>query len=217
MNFSVFWTLFYPIFLTSIAVGPVFITTANISITYGLKNGLFAVIGVAFGNILYMLIGALTAQSLIVAIPDKVMLFVSFLATLFLIYIAIGFWRKTITNIEKTKAVKPNLKTIIKMFTITLSSPVVIAGYSITFLTFAGAVRKSFLSAILGGIIAAIIAYSLIAIVFGLLGKKIKKLPKEKYLKLLVILNKTASVLLLGFASITLFNFFRTIFLIFVK
>ena len=51
-----------------------------------------------------MFIGALTAQSLIVAIPDKVMLFVSFLATLFLIYIAIGFWRKTITNIEKTKA-----------------------------------------------------------------------------------------------------------------
>ena len=40
---------------------------------------------------------------------------------------------------------------------------------------------------------------------------------KEKYLKLLVILNKTASVLLLGFASITLFNFFRTIFLMFFK
>ena len=217
MNFLVFWTLFYPIFLTSIAVGPVFITTANISITYGMKNGLFAVIGVAFGNILYMFIGALTAQSLIVAIPDNVMIFVSFLATLFLIYIAIGFWRKNISNVEKTKAFKPNFKTIVKMFTITLSSPVVIAGYSITFLTFASFVRKSFFSAISGGVIAAIIAYSLIAIVFGLLGKKIRKLQKEKYLKLLVILNKTASVLLLGFASITLFNFFRTIFLMFVK
>ena len=217
MNFSVFLTLFYPIFLTSIAVGPVFITTANISITYGLKNGLFSVVGVAFGNILYMFIGALTAQSLIVAIPDKVMLFVSFLATLFLIYIAIGFWRKTITNIEKTKAFKQNFKTILKMFTITLSSPIVIAGYSITFLTFASAVRKSFFSAIFGGITSAIIAYSLIAVVFGLLGKKIKKLQKEKYLKLLVIFNKTASVLLLGFASITLFNFFRTIFLMFIK
>ena len=34
---AVFLALFYPIFLTSIAVGPVFITISSIGLTYGLK------------------------------------------------------------------------------------------------------------------------------------------------------------------------------------
>ena len=217
MNFNVFLTLFYPIFLTSIAVGPVFITLANISISYGIKASLFAVIGVSIGNIIYMIIGILTAQSLIVSIPSQVMLVVSFLATCLLIKIAIGFWKKDISNITTQQDFAPSVKTIIKMCIITLSSPVVIAGYSITFLTFASSVKQSLFSSLLGGVCAAILAYTLIAVVFGAIGNNIKKLGDKTYFKLLKILNKTAGMLLCGFASLTIKNFVKEILNIFVN
>ena len=86
--FSVFLALFYPIFLTSIAVGPVFITISSIGLTYGLKYSLFAVIGVVFGNCLYLILGALTANGIIQTIPPVVMSIVSFGATILLAKIA---------------------------------------------------------------------------------------------------------------------------------
>ena len=211
MIFSAFITIFYAIFLTSIAVGPVFITIANISITYGIKNGMFSVIGVAFGNILYMIIGALTAQQLISAIPNSVMMVISFIATIFLISMSVNFWKKDVSKIDTLQVFNPSIKNIIKMFIITLSSPVVITGYSITFLTFSNVVKQSFISSIIGGISASIIAYSLVAIVSGILGSRIKKLSREKYVKFLIVLNKIVAVLLFIFALIALFNFVKTV------
>ena len=215
MNVYVFLALFYPIFLTSIAVGPVFITLANLSITYGLRHGLFAVIGVVFGNILYMIIGALTAREIINEVPKTLMLFISFMATIFLVYVAYGFWKKDISKIEVNKIEKRDIGTIIKMFCITLSSPVVIAGYSITFLTFAEKVRLSFISAFLGGVCGATIAYSLIALCFGFLGKKILSLGQNKYNYILSFLNKTAAVLLLCFALAVIVKFVKEIQILF--
>lgn len=211
MNLQIFLTLFYPIFITSIAVGPVFITLANLSITYGLRHGLFAVIGVIFGNILYMILGALTARQIINEVPKTVMLFISFFATLFLIYVAYGFWKKDVSKMSTKEIQKQNFGTIIKMFCITLSSPVVIAGYSITFLTFADKVRVSFVSALLGGVCGATIAYTMIAVFFGLLGKKILALGPKKYKVILSTLNKIAAVLLFAFASVIVVNFVREI------
>ena len=215
MNISVFLTLFYPVFLTSIAVGPVFITIANIGMSYGIKHALFSVLGVALGNILYMIIGVLTAHSVIMVIPPRIMMVISFVATCILIKIAISFWQKDISKVKTSHDFSPSIKTALKMFVITLSSPVVIAGYSITFLTFASSVRKSLLSALCGGFCAAIIAYVLIAIVFGLIGSNIRKLEIQKYFKILKILNKIACVLLCSFASITIFNFFKELYAMF--
>ena len=211
MNLQIFLTLFYPIFLTSIAVGPVFITLANLSMTYGLRHGLFAVIGVIFGNILYMVLGALTAREIINEVPETVMLFVSFFATMFLIYVAYGFWKKDVSKMSTKEIQKQNFGTIIKMFCITLSSPVVIAGYSITFLTFADKVSVSFVSALLGGIFGATIAYTIIAVSFGLLGKKILALGPKKCKIILSTLNKIAAVLLFTFASLIVVNFVREV------
>ena len=176
----------------------------------GLKSGLFSVIGVIIGNITYMTIGVLTAQQIISAIPDTIMLFVSFFATLFLIYIAISFWRRDLSKIENDKSFKPSAKLIVKMFAITLSSPIAITGYVITFLTFASVVKQSLLFSWLGGVCAAVIAYTIVALFFGFLGGKFKKMKKEKYVKYLTILNRSSSILLIGFASITLFKFAKT-------
>ena len=213
---SVFLTIFYPIFLTSIAVGPVFITIANISIISGVKNGLFSVIGVIIGNITYTTIGVLTAQQVISAIPDKVMLFVSFFATLFLIYIAVGFWRRDLSNIDDDKLFKPSLQLVLKMFTVTLSSPLAIAGYVTTFLTFANVVKQSLLFSWLGAVSATLVVYPAIALFFGFLGGKFKKMKKEASIRYFTILNRSSSVLLAGFASITLFKFVKTIIIMFV-
>ena len=110
MNISVFLTLFYPVFLTSIAVGPVFITIANIGMSYGIKHALFSVLGVAFGNILYMIIGVLTAHSVIMVIPPRIMMVISFVATCILIKIAISFWQKDISNVRTWEDLPENAK-----------------------------------------------------------------------------------------------------------
>jgi len=207
MNLHAFLTLFYPIFLTSIAVGPVFITISNIAINYGIKNGLFAVIGVIFGNILYMFIGALTARQIINSLPQNIIQIVSLLASLFLLYIAINFFRKDVRKMKDNNIFDFNIKTIFKMFFITLSSPVVIAGYSITFLSVVNVVEKYFWSSIFGGVCAATIAYSLVAIAFGFIGLKINNFSEDKKYKILNILNKIAGTLLSGFATLLIFNF----------
>ena len=209
MNLHAFLTLFYPIFLTSVAVGPVFITISNIAINYGIKNGLFAVIGVVFGNILYMFIGALTARQIINSLPQNLIQIVSLLASLFLLYIAINFFRKDVRKMKDNNVFDFNIKTIFKMFFITLSSPVVIAGYSITFLSVVGVVEKYFWSSIFGGVFAAIIAYSLVAIVFGFISIKIHNFNENTKYKILSILNKIAVTLLSGFALLLIFNFIK--------
>lgn len=211
MVFSTFFALFYAIFLTSIAVGPVFITISSIGLTYGLKNSLFSVIGVIIGNCLYLSLGALMAKQIIGAIPSPAMLIVSFCASLFLLYVAYGFLKKDVSKMQTQNFFQPSVKTIFKMFAITLSSPVVISGYVITFLTFANELKKSFFSGFIGGLLGAIIAYSIIAIISGLIGNKIKHIDNKTYFTTLNTLNRIAGILLGSFAVVLVFNFIKTI------
>ena len=204
---TAFFALFYAIFLTSIAVGPVFITISSIGLSYGLRNSLFAVIGVIFGNCVYLAVGALTAQQVIGVISPKIMMIVSFFASLFLARVAYGFWKKDIENLQTNNYFSKNYKTIFKMLLITLSSPVVISGYIITFLTFADKIKTSFLSALLGGLLGCTIAYSLVALVSGIVGDNVKKIDEKKYKLFLKFLNRTAGILLGGFACILIANF----------
>ena len=204
---AAFFALFYAIFLTSIAVGPVFITISNIGLTYGLSNSLFAVIGVIFGNCLYLTVGALTAQQVIETISPNIMMVVSFFASLFLARVAYGFWNKDVKTWRTNNYFAKNYKTIFKMLLITLSSPVVISGYIITFLTFADKIRTSFFSALLGGLLGCTIAYLLVAIISGIVGDNMKKIDEKKYKVFLNFLNRTAGILLGGFACILIANF----------
>ena len=203
---AVFLALFYPIFLTSIAVGPVFITISSIGLTYGLKYSLFAVIGVIFGNCLYLIIGALTANGIIQAIPPVVMSVVSFGATILLAKIAYGFFKKDVKKMKNNNMFDIGIKTIVKMFFITLSSPVVISGYVITFLTFANVLQKSFISGLFGGLCGAVLAYTLVALVSGIAGNKVKNLDEDKYFYVLSVLNKIAGTLLGGCAILLIVN-----------
>ena len=208
---STFLSLFYAIFLTSIAVGPVFITISSIGLTYGLKNSLFSVIGVIIGNCIYLSIGALISKQIITTIPEQAMLVISFFASLFLLYVAYSFFKKDVSKMQTQNFFKPSVKTIFKMFAITLSSPVVISGYVITFLTFANELKKSFFTGFIGGLLGAVIAYGLIAIVSGLIGNKIKHIDNTKYFTILNVLNKIAGILLGSFAIVLAINFIKTI------
>ena len=102
------------------------------------------------------------------------------------------------------------------MLLITLSSPVVISGYIVTFLTFAGKLKNSFSSGLIGGLLGSVIAYSLIAIVSGFVGEKIKKLDEKKYYLFLKLLNTIAGILLGGFAVVLIANFAINAFKIFL-
>ena len=155
---------------------------------------------------LYLILGALTANGIIQAIPPVVMSIVSFGATILLAKIAYGFFKKDVKKMKNNNMFDIGIKTIVKMFFITLSSPVVISGYVITFLTFANVLQKSFISGLLGGLCGAVLAYTLIAIVSGAVGNKVKNLDEDKYFYVLSVLNKIAGTLLGGCAILLIVN-----------
>ena len=217
MDLSAFFTIFVAIFLSSIAVGPIFITISSIGLTYGLKNSAFSVIGVILGVAFYLVLGALITKQIVSMIPDNILLVISFFASIFIAYIAYGFWTKDINKMQTQNFFKPGIKTIFKMLVISLSSPVALSGYIITFLTFGEKFKYHFVSSFVGGLFGSIVAYMSVAIVSGMIGNCIKKIDEKKYLKVLKILNKVAGFLLGFFASVLIINFFKTIIFMFIK
>ena len=203
MNFSVFFQTFYLCFLVLISVGPVFITTANLSMTRGYKVGFFCILGCVLADFIFITAGALCAKAVIALIPQSVIMFLSLFAGCFLLHIAYGFWKTDISKIKTQKINKTNFALSLKMFCLTLSSPLSIIGYGAIFSSVVD-VSKSMLSAILGGCCAACFTHTLIVVCFGTLGKKINT-------KILSILNKISAILISCFASLLVFNFVKTL------
>ena len=202
MSCSVFFQTFYLCFLVLITVGPVFITTANLSMTRGYKIGLFCIAGCILGDSIFITIGAIAAKAVVNAIPNVVLNILKIVAVCFLLHIAYGFWR---TDISKIKTInvdtKKNIFITIKMLLLTLSSPLSIIGYSLIFSQIIDSSTTSLtISAILGGICASIVAHNIIVGSFAFVGKKIN-------IKLMSILNRISAILISCFAVMILVNF----------
>ena len=204
MNFSVFFQTFYLCFLVLISVGPVFITTANLSMTRGYKTGFFCILGCVLADFIFIIAGALCAKAVIALIPNSVIMVLSLLAGGFLLHIAYGFWKTDISKIKTEKINKKSFALSLKMFCLTLSSPLSIIGYGAIFSSVVD-VNTAMMSAILGGCCAACFTHTLIVLFFGTLGKKIN-------VKILSILNRVSAILISCFAMLLVFNFVKTLF-----
>jgi len=204
MNLSVFFQTFYLCFLVLISVGPVFITTANLSMTKGYKAGLFCIAGCILGDSIFITLGALCANAVVSAIPQFVLNILSLVAASFLLYIAYGFWKTDISKVRNIKInSKSNISLSIKMLFLTLSSPLSIIGYSLIFSQVIDS-SNSTASAICGGICAAFCTHNLIVIAFSTLGKKINN-------KIMSILNRISAILISFFACALMFNLIKTL------
>ncbi|MBQ7552314.1 MAG: LysE family transporter [Rickettsiales bacterium] len=199
MNIHVFFQSFYLCFFVLISVGPVFLTTANISMTRGCKNGFFAALGCCLADVIFISLGAISAKAIVSAIPQSVLMFLTLFAGCFLLKIAYSFWQTDVNKLKAQKIKQKNFAISIKMFLLTFSSPLSIIGYGAIFSQIINT-NTSSLSAIFGGIFASLSAHSLIVLTFGGIGKKINN-------KLLSILNKISALWIAGFACLLIVKF----------
>ena len=193
MDIAVFIQIFIPVVLLMLSVGPVFITIANISMLHGYRQGFFVAIATFLGNVVYITIGALAANEFISMIPKPIMMFLPIIGACFLLNLAHSFWKKDISKIKDINVNKFDMAILVKMFCLTLSSPVAIIGYGVIFTSIATNIHSSLLSALLGGYCGAIAGKILIITFFGTLGKKISK-------QILNIINKVSACLLCCYA-----------------
>ena len=209
MSIDIFLKSFYLCFLVLISVGPVFLTTANISMTRGCKEGFFAALGCISADILFIVAGAVSARAIVAMIPDIIMILLKLFAGSFLLYIAINFWRTDVKGIKARTIHRKNFALIFKMFCLTISSPISIIGYGAIFSQVIDS-NTSLLSAIFGGIMASILTHSLIVCSFSTLGKKIND-------NILSFLNKFSALWIGGFAILLIVNFFKQVIVFIAK
>ena len=203
MNLYVFIQSFYLCFLVLISVGPVFLTTANISMVRGYKNGFFAILGCIIADAIFITSGAIAAKAIVSSIPNVLLMFLSLCAGSYLLKIAYGFWKTDVSAVKTQEVNKTNFALSLKMFLLTFSSPLSIIGYGTIFSQIINS-ESSIFSAIFGGISAACFTHCLIVITFATIGKKIN-------IKILSILNKMSAILISCFALLLLFNFCKNL------
>ena len=100
MDFGIFCKTFYLVFLVLIAVGPGFLTIANIAMTRGLKTSAVAVCGCFLGDCIYMVLGALCAKEIVAAIPQSLSMALSIVAICLLLYLAYSFYKVDIKTLK---------------------------------------------------------------------------------------------------------------------
>ena len=204
MDFVVFSELFVPVLVLMLSVGPVFITVANISMTYGYKKGFFVATATLLGNLIYITIGAFAAKGFVAMIPKTVMIILPLIGAGFLFNLAYGFWKKDVSKLKEIKIKKFDFALLVKMFCLILSSPVAIVGYGVIFTSIATGVESSLLSALLGGYCGAITGKVIVVTFFAALGKKCSN-------KILTIINKTSACLLSFYASLLVYKVIKEV------
>lgn len=195
MDFGIFCKTFYLVFLVLIAVGPGFLTIANIAMTRGLKTSAVAVCGCFLGDCIYMVLGALCAKEIVAAIPQSLSLVLSIVAICLLLYLAYSFYKVDIKTLKAREfSKKSGLSLAVSLFCLKMTSPICMVGYSIIFTqVIATNTTSNVLSAILGGCTASFVENIFMITTFSTVGKKMKT-------GILSMINKFSAVFIACFA-----------------
>ena len=205
MNFDCFIHVFCYVFLILIAVGPGFLTIANIAMTKGYKTGFCSVCGCFFGDCIYITLGALCANKIVSLIPDRMLFALNILAIVILLFLAHKFISLDVKSLKSKKFEKKNgVSLALTLFTLKITSPISIAGYGIVFTQLISTSDVlGVLSAICGGIFASFIVNILMVLVFGTLGKKIN-------IKILFYINKICAIFIFFIAIKLIFDLIKS-------
>lgn len=195
MNLVIFCKTFYLVFLVLIAVGPGFLTIANIAMTRGAKTSSVAVCGCFLGDCIYMVLGGFCAKEIINKIPQSLSVALSITAICLLLYLAYSFYKVDIKTLKAREfSKKSGLSLAISLFCLKMTSPICIVGYSIIFTqVIKTSTTGNVLSAILGGCTASFVENIFMITTFSTVGKKIKT-------GILSMINKFSAVFIACFA-----------------
>lgn len=206
MDVNIFFQAFNFVFLILIAVGPGFLTIANIAITRGYKTSAMAVCGCFLGDCILITLGVFFAQKAITSIPKEILTGLAFVAVFFLYYLFFKFIKTDVSKLKKKILDKKNgFSLAVSLFCLKMSSPICIIGYSIVF-TQMIKTSNACLSACFGGYTASIVVNIIMVSVFGTIGKKIN-------IKILSITNKISAIFIGCFATFVFFQALKELFL----
>ena len=208
MQIQAFFQTFYLVFLILIAVGPGFLTIANIAMMKGYKTSAIAVCGCFFGDCILITLGAFFAQKAITTLPKTLLTILSFAAVVFLYHLSIKFLRTDISKITmKQLNKKSGFSFALSLFCLKMSSPICIIGYGVIFTQIIKEANTS-LAACLGGYLASLVVNVIMVSIFGTIGRVIN-------IKILSFVNKLSAIFIGCFATFVLFITFKELILLF--
>ena len=204
IDLNVLLKVYIGVLMVVIAVGPCWLTYANIAMNYGWKKGMLAMSGCMTIECIYWIIGVTAIHSVKSVVPDKLVLLLSLSAVAFLIYLSISIWRTDVDKIraEKTNG-RSNLAIYLKLVIMTLTSPMAIVGYASIYASIDNA-SNSVLSILLGSALASLSGHTAVVSMWSLIGKKINN-------KVMRIINKISAIFILYYSINLLYSILKKI------
>lgn len=189
MLFSIIVQSFVATFAMLCVIGPICMTVINTTILNGFGTGIFAGLGVAVADSIYIIAASLAISALEDILQSKAITIVGMVGSLFLFYLAYKFWNTKVNLKSAKRASKSRLKSFLTLFSITMTGPTTIITYSVVFSSFLGKTDFSALSAIVGGMCATFLFYLLVVGIISIVRKKMNE-------KVVAVLNKIATVII---------------------
>ena len=190
MSLTIFSQAFIATFAMLCVVGPICMTVINTTVIYGFRIGIFAGLGVAVADTLYVVGASLAISALESILQSKAVVVIGLLGGSFLYYLAYRFWvAKPSTNASTTVSGN-KLKSFVALFCLTLTGPTTMITYSVVFSSFLGNQNFNALSAIFGATLAIYLFYFLFVLIVSVVRTKMNDMS-------IIILNKIATCIIL--------------------
>ena len=194
MSLTIFSQAFIATFAMLCVVGPICMTVINTTVIYGFRIGIFAGLGVAAADTLYVVGASLAISALESILQSKAVVVIGLLGGSFLYYLAYRFWvAKPSTNTSTTVS-GSKLKSFVALFCLTLTGPTTMITYSVVFSSFLGNQNFNALSAIFGATLAIYLFYFLVVAIVSVVRAKMND-------KVIIILNKIATCIIVCLAT----------------
>ena len=193
MSISITLQAFISTFAMLCIVGPICMTVINTTIIHGFRIGLFAGLGVATADCIYIMGASFAIAALETFLKSKIVVVIGLLGGSFLYYLAYRFWT-TKVSLDSREISSTPLKSFVSLFFLTITGPTTMITYSVIFSSFIGNEEFTALSAIIGGCSSAILFYLLLVSVVSVLRAKMS-------VKVINVINKVATIVIVLFAT----------------
>lgn len=205
MSLDIFLHSFTATFFLLFAVGPICMTVINTTIMHGFRIGIFAGLGVACADTIYIVVASLTMNMLEEILNGKVVIYIGLTGGLFLYYLAYKFWI-TRPALDESRQLSGNkLKSFISLFFLTLTGPTTILTYSIVFSSFLGDGNFDPLSAIIGGVCGTFLFYLLLTSIISVVRRKMNE-------KAITILSRIATIVIATMSTLLIVRNLKLLF-----
>ena len=203
MSYVIFVQAFIATFAMLCVIGPICMTVINTTIIHGFRVGIFAGLGVAVADTLYVIGASLAISALESILQSKIVTTIGLCGGLFLYYLSYKFWISK-PNIESQTIHASLVKSFVTLFCLTLTGPTTMITYSVVFGSFLGNKQFNALSAILGSCAGIYLFYLILVIIVSTIRTKLSD-------KSIVKLNKFSTVIIFTLATKLVYDSIKTL------